>query len=387
MHVHRDPRKLSNLKYYVGDFSFNIVHNENLLKEILPSTTINLLDTIDLDFILNHFPEPIFPRTISTLKSQGKQFEVFNEEEIIRACRDSNFVDCRINAYPSYTDYKGIQRYPPNFIFADLDLHSFKSKGSLERALFTTLRITRSKLHGNPTVLWTGNGYHIYQPINAVILEEFTQFEEFEHASSKFLRFAENLLTSGMSDPSHNPSFKSCMIRIPGSVNSKNSPGKNRVYVLQKWDGYRPPITLLLGTFHAYLVEQKLKRIEQEKKITQKFEIIGVENNSIFWIETLLQTPIDDYRKNAVGLILAPYLVNIKNLSFDNAFDAIENWLDKCNKLQNLAPNLPYKTRCSLNIAIRKQQLPIKFDTLKVKNRKLYNLLREKIQMQKAKSK
>ena len=29
--------------------------------------------------------------------------------------------------------------------------------------------------------------------------------------------------------------------------------------------------------------------------------------NTIAWIEKLLETPIDDYRKNAVGLILAPY--------------------------------------------------------------------------------
>jgi hypothetical protein len=35
--------------------------------------------------------------------------------------------------------------------------------------------------------------------------------------------------------------------------------------------------------------------------------------DTIPWIEKLLQTPIDDYRKNAVSLILAPYLINIKN--------------------------------------------------------------------------
>jgi hypothetical protein len=34
--------------------------------------------------------------------------------------------------------------------------------------------------------------------------------------------------------------------------------------------------------------------------------------NTIPWIEKLLQTPIDDYRKKAVALILAPYLINIK---------------------------------------------------------------------------
>ena len=41
---------------------------------------------------------------------------------MLKEYEESKFVDCRVNAYPSYTEYKGIQRYPPNFIFADLDL-------------------------------------------------------------------------------------------------------------------------------------------------------------------------------------------------------------------------------------------------------------------------
>ena len=52
----------------------------------------------------------------------------------------SNFVDCRINAYPYLTDYKGIQRYKPNFIFIDLDKNNFKTERSFELALSTTLK-------------------------------------------------------------------------------------------------------------------------------------------------------------------------------------------------------------------------------------------------------
>ena len=47
--------------------------------------------------------------------------------------------------------------------------------------------------------------------------------------------------------------------------------------------------------------------------------ILG-QSTSIHWIETLLKTPIEDYRKNALALILAPYLINIKKLSYDEAF-------------------------------------------------------------------
>lgn len=155
-------------------------------------------------------------------------------------------------------------------IFADLDLTTFKSIDELEGALSTTLRIIRSKINGTPTVLWTGNGYHIYQPINSVVLEEYEQFSQFDYPSLRFIRFAESFLTSGKSYPSHNPSFKSCMIRIPGSHNSEYA--KNSlVKIIQKWDGYRLPIGLRLGTFHAYLVNQK-KELKQLKNLEKRYD-------------------------------------------------------------------------------------------------------------------
>jgi hypothetical protein len=33
-------------------------------------------------------------------------------------------------------------------------------------------------------------------------------------------------------------------------------------------------------------------------------------------IEILLDTPLDDYRKEAIRLIIAPYLINIKKLAY-----------------------------------------------------------------------
>jgi len=297
---------------------------------------------------------------------------------MIKEYEDSNLLDCKVNAYPSYTEYKGIQRYPPNFIFADLDLSTFKNSEALERALQTTLKIIRIKINGYPTVLWTGNGYHIYQPIDAVILEEFTEFNEFENPSLKFLRFTENKLTGGKSDPSHNPSFKSCMIRIPGSYNSKCSRDKNEVKIYQRWDGYRPPISLLLGSFHAYLVDQKIKEMKLKKKIEKRYGSTVGQSNSILWIETLLKTPIEDYRKNAIALILAPYLINIKKTSYDEAFRLISVWLEKCNEVRALSPNFSYRIRYSLNTAMRKQQLPMKLSTLENKNKELHTLLAQK---------
>ncbi len=126
----------------------------------------------DIDFVLSHFQDQLdlFPRKMMTFKSNG-QFSITSKEDIFERCRQSNFIDCRVNAYPEYTEYKGIVRQPPNFIFIDLDLKQFDDDiRRLNLALKKTLS-NMKKVHGYPTVLWTGNGYHIYQPFKDLVLE------------------------------------------------------------------------------------------------------------------------------------------------------------------------------------------------------------------------
>jgi hypothetical protein len=92
-------------------------------------------------------------------------------------------------------------------------------------------------------------------------------------------------------------------------------------------------------------------------------------------IEKLLQTPIDDYRKNAINLILAPYLINIKKASYDDALNIINSWLSKCGELRQLDQNFDYTVRYALKNSVKNGHRPLKFDTLKLKNKVLYDLL------------
>ena len=41
---------------------------------------------------------------MSTSLSQGRQFTVYNEEQILNECIKANFIDCRLNAYPVLSD-------------------------------------------------------------------------------------------------------------------------------------------------------------------------------------------------------------------------------------------------------------------------------------------
>jgi hypothetical protein len=56
----------------------------------------------------------------------GRQILVFSREEALSRFRESNFLDCRMNAYPDYTEFGGINRQAPRFIFIDLDKSGFQ---------------------------------------------------------------------------------------------------------------------------------------------------------------------------------------------------------------------------------------------------------------------
>ena len=106
-----------------------------------------------IDFLLSHFKgrQRLFPRKMSTFASKGKQFTVYNKEQILDACIKSNFIDCRLNAYPVLED--GLMQ-APNIIFIDLDLqYNLKE---LNKNLEKTLKIIKLKLNGfQPTVIWS----------------------------------------------------------------------------------------------------------------------------------------------------------------------------------------------------------------------------------------
>jgi hypothetical protein len=151
-------------------------------------------------------------------------------------------------------------------IFIDLDLNRFNSKQALDLGLNETLQNIKNKLVvGKPSVIWSGHGYHIYQPVEAFVLEEESEFTKFDQPSRRLIQFAEQHLSNKKSDPCHSftMSFKNCMLRIPGSYNTKLKPYEE-VRIIQKWDGLRPSIKPLLFYFYLYQQDLKLKKIQRQ---------------------------------------------------------------------------------------------------------------------------
>ena len=198
-----------------------------------------------IEFIFDHLDTGLhlFPRNIMT-KRLGCQVEVFNMEAMLRYFEWSDYQDCRISAYPTLTRYNGLNFVAPSLIMIDLDLDSnSNSEVSIAALLQATLKRIYRLLKVMPTVLWTGNGYHIYLPIKAFILEEEKVFADFVEPglgepdlSTKFLRYAEQFFTEGRHDRQHKPSINNCLLRVPGTYNSKNG---EKVRIIQEWDGQR----------------------------------------------------------------------------------------------------------------------------------------------------
>lgn len=63
-----------------------------------------------LNYLLWHFElidrPTIWPRTISTRTTEGRQILAYDREEAMTRFKQANFLDCRINAYPGHR--KGI---------------------------------------------------------------------------------------------------------------------------------------------------------------------------------------------------------------------------------------------------------------------------------------
>ena len=124
-------------------------------------------------------------------------------------------------------DYKkGINPnlFAANILFIDLDEKNFECREELDRWLKRIQKNIANVLYNTrPLVLWSGHGYHIILSVKATrALEQFEDFKPYTKEPSKeFLQFAERHLSLNKSDPANNPSFKSCLLRVPYTFNSK----------------------------------------------------------------------------------------------------------------------------------------------------------------------
>lgn len=340
-----------------------------------------------------------------TAKFSG-QFSVKSKEDLIKRYEQADLMDCRVNAYPEIIEKDGILVQPPNFVFIDLDLSNFSDDGKkLDKVKNSTLRKMEQLNGAQPTVSWTGNGYHVYLPIEVPVLDNeyifskdkfqnlFSPKGKYSHyyVSEVFMQFAEDYFTGNKADPNHRPKYKTCLIRIPDTYNSKcvnkgQSKEESKVTILQRWNGERVDVELLVREFRIWLTQQEINLIRNQKSkpSIRKFDFKYTTNrkahthnvSKIDWIERLLQTPIEDYRKDSLWRVIGPYLLNVRKLSELEASKIMKAWLDECDGVRKL--DFEPKTKIYSIIKGNKGYKPISYEKLKEENKELFLILESK---------
>jgi hypothetical protein len=235
--------------------------------------------TQGVNFILNHFKDDnsLWPKFIAS----GDNFhvKVGCEEQMVSEFYKSKLMDCRICPFPDFVeDYRksdvrecmaiegaGIV---PNFLFFDLDKGRFArtldafQEDAITNALNRILQRINTLFHGDfkPSILQTGNGYHIYLPVQLYGPSWCLGHTDIFLALTKtpdrdFLQWAEWYISDSLCDWQHCKvvSFNNMYCRVPGSFNSKN--GKP-VTIIQEWDGQRPYINWILKAFYDHLIDE-----------------------------------------------------------------------------------------------------------------------------------
>ncbi|HEX5186903.1 MAG TPA: hypothetical protein VFV86_08440 [Nitrososphaeraceae archaeon] len=82
---------------------------------------------------------------------------------------------------------------------------------------------------------------------------------------------------------------------------------------------------------------------------------------------------MEDHRKTILWKILCPYLINIRKLSYEESFQILKEWLNKCDSLRKLDFNPNRKIKDDLKHV--GNFYPIGLQKLKTDNEYLYNFL------------
>jgi len=272
-----------------------------------PQTTRDKVK-ISLEYLMKVFNGK-FPRHIMTAKSNG-QIIVNSVDEALNHFEEADWIDCRVAVF----GLDEITNIKPNLIFIDQD-----DKTQLE---YVKARIKRI-LGVDPFVISTGNGFAIIVPIVMESLKN-TIYKNFnaEDISKKFLLFCKNYLANNKADPANHPTLKSCLLRVPHTINSKNG---NIVKIIETWDGQRVDVHELPFILHLQ------KELEENDN---NFNNIKINPKNYSWIENILSSP-KIYRSNRLlGLVITRYLMNVKKVSKSDAVEIIKKWDDRYNTNQ-----------------------------------------------------
>jgi len=129
------------------------------------------------------------------------------------------------------------------------------------------------------------------------------------------------------------------------------------------------------------LLKATAEWIQQNKtepaiKIIEPGKAVGKAKSRYGWIEHLLVNPVDDGRHRLLWLVIAPYLVNVKNMSNEAAKQRALQYLTACSKMRTLNGDPSRLVDYYIEYAKRKRLKPLSFHSLKTKYPDLYEIVK-----------
>lgn len=338
--------------------------------------------------MLENIGQPLFPRRIMTAAYSGA-FTIDSLTHMYDAFKRANFQDCRISAYPPVNEET---LFSPNLLLLDLDYddEQVKTNGRTyadqihKTKVNKILKRLQTKFHiTNFMVVNTGNGRHILIPFGFdspfEYIEEmrdilpYIMSSRYKRAnnimSESFLSFAKKYLSNNQADQGNHPNFASIFLRVPGTINMKMKYGTAEIVKIEhEWD-YETEL-LNFGDLHEktdiFYKYMTHMRLVAGKQLERKNTFRSVQSETRRWIEVLHNTAVSDCRKRILWLILAPYAINIKKMTHQDAFVWIKQWLDKCDRVYRIDSgfNVDEKIDYYLTVAKESEYLPISFKKL-----------------------
>ncbi len=335
--------------------------------------------------------QPFFPRNIMCAAYTGF-FPVYDLPQMYNVFKRSNFQDCRISAYPPVSENS---MFIPNLLLLDID---YEDKQVRTNEIIYANQLNKTKVNKilkrlqvkfgikNFMVVRTGNGRHILIPFlfdcPFEFLDEMRYIMPFllskSHRkmnnimSENFLPFAKKYLSNNQADKGNYPTFSSVFLRVPGSINMKLKYGVPEIVQLEHEWSYEPESIVNFGDlhpetplFHDFMHHMRIIAGNQYyRKRKYGFKPLG---SSIYkLIEYVHETPISDCRKRVLWLLLAPYAINVRKMTSENAFIWIKQWADRCNKAYPFESgfDIDRKIDYYITVAEGNGHMPINLDRL-----------------------
>ncbi|MEM0288274.1 MAG: DNA primase noncatalytic subunit PriX [Nitrososphaerota archaeon] len=164
-------------------------------------------------------------------------------------------------------------------------------------------------------------------------------------------------------------------MRVVGSLHYFPDKEAKEVKLVQAWDHAFADPRIVYGDFSMNNIV-KMHRQKRKRRNDDQYKRNYMTNPfSKGWIEELLQHPVADGRHRLLWHVIAPYLINVKRLSLQDAFEIAQRYFDECSKIKPLDASFGREIIRYLKYAEKDGYPPWRLETIKEKDPQLFEII------------